>query len=195
MIIPAIRIVALVSVLACCAVAIFLGANGIRSVEDFRNYRVMRSLRDPIVVALANGSLTAGSTTNQMFAVDTPLWTEDYGRCKIYGFTPEQSYDYQTIVTVDDRMVSARVGSCTWRWTFFDAMPEDVAESVWSVRALRDTIEQMPDYAVILQPQIDQQLAALGVPPTATAEMAEPSDAPMDRASCLGNGESTTGPR
>lgn len=175
-----IKIVALFSVLACAAFAMYCNANGIRSVEDFRNYRVMRSVPDPIVMALADESLTLGSTTQQMLAVDTPSWTEDYGRCKIHGFKPERSYDHQTIVTVDDLIVSAHVGSCTWRWSFFDEMPDKIAESVGSVRGLRDAIERMPEHAAILQPLLDKPLATLGVQPEARPEKAEPSDAPKD---------------
>ena len=168
------KIVAFASVVACVALAIYCGANGIRSVQDFRNYRVMRSVSEPVVMALADGTLAVGSTTKQMLAVDTPFWTEDYGRCKIHGFAPERSYDDRTIVTVDDRIVSAHVGSCTWRWSFFDDMPDDVAESVGSVRGLRDTIERMPEHAAILQPLLDEQLGLLGVHPVASAQKAEP---------------------
>jgi hypothetical protein len=168
----AIKTVAIMSVAACVAFAIYCGVNGIRSMDDFRNYRTMRSIPDPIVVALADGTLGLGSTTQQMLAIDSPSWTEDYGRCKIYGFTPERSYDHQTIVTVDNRIVSARVGSCTWRWSFFDETPDEIAESVAYARGLHNTIEQMPKYAAILQPLLDERLASLGV---ATDNKAEPS--------------------
>ena len=174
MIVHAIKIVAFVSVAACVALAVFCGANGIQSVDDFRNYRVMRSVPDPVVVALADRSLAVGSTTKQLLAVDTPSWTEDYGRCKIHGFTPKRSYDYQIIVTVDDRLVSARVGSCTWRWTFFDELPDKVAESVGAIRGLRDAIERMPEHAAILQPLLDTQLASLGAKLAESVSEAEP---------------------
>ena len=173
MIVNAIKIFAFFSVAACVAIAIYCGANGIRSMEDFRNYRVMRSVADPVVVALADGSLVVGSTTQQLLAVETPNWTEDYGRCKIHGFTPERSYDHQTVVTVDGRIVSAHVGSCTWRWSFFDEIPDDVAKSVGSVRGLRDAIERMPEHAPIIQPLLDEQLAILGVQSVASTEEAE----------------------
>ncbi|WP_345681673.1 hypothetical protein [Novipirellula caenicola] len=127
----------------------------------------MRSVPEPIVVALANGTLEAGSTTRQMMSIDTPSWTEDFGRCKIHGFAPEGSYDYRTIVTVDNRMVSADVGSCTWRWSFFDEIPDDIARSVGSVRGLRDAIERMPEHADKLQPLLDEQLSSLGIEQTA----------------------------
>ncbi|MCC9644345.1 hypothetical protein LOC71_18870 [Rhodopirellula sp. JC740] len=174
MIVHAIKIVAYLSVVACIGLAVYCGANGIRSVEDIHNFRVMRSVPDPVVVALADGSLAVGSTTKELLAVDTPAWTEDYGRCKIHGFTPERSYDRQTIVTVDGRIVSAHVGSCTWSWTFFDEMPEDVAEAVGSVRGLRYAIDLVPEHAAILQPLLDEQLASLGVQAAAGAGKAEP---------------------
>ncbi|WP_461508659.1 hypothetical protein [Rhodopirellula baltica] len=134
----------------------------------------MRSVSSPVVVALADGSLAVGSTRRQLLAFDTPSWTEDYGRCKIDGFTPERDYDRQTVVTVDDRVVSAHVGSCTWQWSFFDEMPEDVAESVGSVRGLRYAIELVPEHAGILQPILDAELASLDVRPAASAQESEP---------------------
>ncbi len=173
MFVHAIKTVAIMSVVACVAFVVYSGANGIRSVDDFRNFRVMRSVPDPIVVALADGTLSVGSTTQQMMSIDTPSWTEDYGRCKMHGFAHERSYDHRTIVTVDNRMVSVHVGSCTWRWSFFDEMPDDIAESVGSVRGLRDAIERMPEHAAMLRPLLDEQLSSLGVEQTAAGGKAE----------------------
>lgn len=163
MIVRAITTVAFLSIAACIVLAICCGANGIRSMDDFRNFRAMQSVSDPVVVALADGSLMVGSTTQQMLAIDTPCWTKSYGRCEIHGFTPERSSGHQTVVTVDGRVVSAHVGSCTWRWSFFDEIPDDVAESVGSIRGLRDTIERIPEHTALLQPLLDDQLALLGM--------------------------------
>ncbi|HBE62439.1 MAG TPA: hypothetical protein DDX19_06785 [Rhodopirellula baltica] len=174
MIVNAIRIIASFSVATCVAITIYCCANGIRSIDDFRNYRVMRSVSSPVVEALADGLLAVGSTRQQLLEIDTPSWTEDYGRCKIHGFTPERDYDRQTVVTVDDRVVSAHVGSCTWQWSFFDEMPEDVAESVGSVRGLRYAIELVPEHAGILQPILDAELKSLGVQSAASAQESEP---------------------
>lgn len=162
MIVRAIQSIAVLSVVAVVAISLYCGAVGIRSLEDFRNYRAMRSVDDPIVVALAAGALPAGSTTQEMLAIASPQWTENYGRCVIYGFKPKQSYDHQSIATVDGRVVSARVGSCTWRWSFYDDMPTDIAESVSNVRGLRSAIERMPEHAAILHPLLDAELVALG---------------------------------
>lgn len=96
------------------------------------------------MAALADGTLTLGSTRQQMLAIATPIWTEDYGRYKIYGFRPKPGYEGQAIVTVDDRLVSASVGSCTWSWSFFDETPQDVSEAVGAIRGLREVIERMP---------------------------------------------------
>jgi hypothetical protein len=173
MFVYAIKTVAIMSIAACVAIAVYCGVNGIRSLDDFRNFRVMRSVPDPIVVALADGTVNVASTTQQILSIDTPSWTEDFGRCRIYGFAPERSYDYRTIVTVDNRVVSAHVGSCTWRWSFFDEVPDDIAESVGSVRALRDSIERMPEHADILRPLLDEQLVSLGVYSVAAGGKAE----------------------
>ncbi|MCS7468013.1 hypothetical protein NZK35_15270 [Stieleria sp. ICT_E10.1] len=150
-----------------------LRMNGICSFDDFRNFRLMRSVSDPIVVAFADGQLGLGSTTQRMLCIDSPTWTENYGRCTIYGFAPKRGYDHRTVVAVDDRVVSARVGSCTWGWTFFDETPTDVADSVGVVRGLRDAIERMPEYAAILQPLLDDQLSSLELQSTAETGRAE----------------------
>ncbi|MEM6471713.1 MAG: hypothetical protein AAF802_19285 [Planctomycetota bacterium] len=176
MIVRAIKFVAFVGVVACAGFAVYCYANGIRSVREFRDYRMMRSVPDPVVVALANEKLTVGSTTKQLLAVDTPARTDDYGRCKIHSFKPERSYDHQTIVTVDGRIVSAHVGSCTWQWTFFNEMPDDVAESARFVQGLRHAIDLVPEHAAKLQPLLDEQLASLGVDKVATKKKTEPSD-------------------
>ena len=91
MFVHAIKSVAITSVVACVAFAIYCGANGIHSLNDLHNYRVMQSVPDPIIVALADGSVSVGSTTKQILSIDTPDWTEDYGRCKVFGFAPERS--------------------------------------------------------------------------------------------------------
>jgi hypothetical protein len=98
-----------------------------------------------------------------MLAIATPIWTEDYGRYKIHGYKPKPGFEGQTIVTVDDRLVSASMGSCTWSWSFFDETPQDVSETVGAVRGLREVIERMPQYAAILQPKLDEHLRTLGM--------------------------------
>jgi hypothetical protein len=163
MITTVIKSVAVLATLACVAFVWFCAQNRIHSVSDFRNFRIMRSINDPIVMALADGKLIAGSTTQQMLATENPVWTHDYGRCKIFGFVPERSYDHQTVMAVDGHLVSASVGSCTWRWSFFNQVPEEVADSVGHVRALRELIEQMPHIASHLRPQLDKHYAVLGI--------------------------------
>jgi len=154
---------AVLAAAACLALVWFCAENRIHSISDFRNFRIMRSSNAPVVMALADGKLMAGSTTQQMLAIERPVWTHDYGRCKIYGFAPEQSYDHQTVIAVDGYLVSASVGSCTWRWSFFNHMPDEVADSVGHVRALRDLIDQMPQHATHLRPQLNKHYATLGI--------------------------------
>ena len=175
MLVRTLQTIALLTVTSVIALAIYCGSNGIRSVDDFHNYRAMRSVRDPIVVALADGTLPAGATTQQMLAIASPQWSQNYGRCVVYGFTPERSYDHQSIVTVDGRVASAHVGSCTWQWSFYDNIPDDVAEAVGHVRGLRDTMERMPEYAHYMQPLLDEQLRILGVQVNSVNKKAEPS--------------------
>lgn len=162
-----IKSVAIVCVAASVAAVGYCVKNHIRSTHDWRNFRAMRSQSAPIVVALADGSLTAGASTSQMFAIEAPVRAEDYGRCVIYGFAPDRSYDRRTVVTVDGFVVAAHAGSCTWHWTFFDHMPSDIADSVSSVNSLRSTIDRMPTYKHLLQPMLDAELAKLAVQPAA----------------------------
>jgi hypothetical protein len=163
MMVQAIKFIAIALVLFGIGIVVYCSANGIGSIHDYRDFRAMRSVREPIVDALADGTLTLGSTRQQMLAIATPIWTEDYGRYKIHGYKPRPSYDRQTIVTVDDRLVSASVGSCTWSWSFFDETPQDVSETVGAVRGLREVIERMPQYAAILKPKLDEHLRTLGM--------------------------------
>ncbi|WP_145390248.1 hypothetical protein [Stieleria neptunia] len=172
MLVRTLQTIALLTVASVIALVIYCGSIGIRSVDDFHDYRAMQSVDDPIVVALAEETLTAGATTQEMLAIASPQWSESYGRCVVYGFTPERSYDHQTIVTVDGRVASARVGSCTWQWSFFDNTPIGVAEAVGHVRGLRDTMERMPEYAHYMQPLLDEQLDILGVHVNVTNEEA-----------------------
>ena len=191
MLVRSLQTIALLAIGITIALAIYCGANGIRSFDDFQNYRTMRSVGDPIVVALADGTLPAGATTQEMLAVASPQWSENYGRYVIYGFTPERSYDHQTIVTIDDRVASAHVGSCTWRWSFYDNIPDDVAEAVGQVRGLRSTMERMPEYAHYMQPLLDDQLEILGVQVNAANKKAEPSVAAEPGLQGFTNGQST----
>ncbi|MEZ6133801.1 MAG: hypothetical protein R3C53_02715 [Pirellulaceae bacterium] len=195
MLVRTLQTIALLATATVVAVAIYCGANGIRSVDDFHNYRVMRSVDDPIVIALADGTLPAGATTQEMLAIASPQWSENYGRCVIYGFTSERSYDHQTIVTIDGRVASAHVGSCTWRWSFYDNTPDDIAEAVGHVRVLRATMERMPKYAHDMQPLLDEQLDFLGVQVSSVKEEAEPSVATEPGLQGFTNGQSTLPPR
>ncbi|WP_164103823.1 hypothetical protein [Candidatus Laterigemmans baculatus] len=163
----ALRAVAIVGVAAGVAAVSYCVKNDIRSADDWRNFRAMRSESAPIMVALANGSLTAGDSVREMLAVERPVRSDDYGRCVIYRFAPERSYDYRTVVTVDGFVVAAHAGSCTWRWTFFDHTPSDIAASVSSVNGLRSTMDQMPTFKHLLQPMLDAELAKLAVQPAA----------------------------
>ena len=176
-----IKTIAVAAIATCVAIGVHCRVNGIRSFDDYRNFRAMRSVSDPIVVALADQSITAGSTISELLAIDTPTWTEDFGRCVVYGFTPKRSFDYQTVEAVDGHVVSARVGSCTWRWTFFDNTPDGISSSVASVRSLRKTIDQMPAYATIIQPLLDAELVSLGAAPTKPRTEAEQKNPPERR--------------
>lgn len=164
LIVPLLTTAAFIGITTCVSVGIFCRANNIHSADDFRNYREMRSVTNPVVVAFADGLLTVGSTKQELLSLDTPYWTDSYGRCEIYGFMPKRSYDYQTVVTVNSRVVSAHIGSCTWRWTFCDEMPVEVADAVASVISLRAMIERMPDDKDVLQPMLDEKLAFLEMP-------------------------------
>ena len=167
--------ITLLVITAVVAVAFYCGTSGIRSLDDFRNYRAMRSVSDPIVIALADGILPADATTQDMLAIASPQWSENYGRCVIYGFTSERSYDQHTIVTIDGRLASAHVGSCTWQWSFYNNIPDDVAEAVARVRDLRATMERVPEYAQYMQPLLDEQLDLLDVQVNSADKEAEPS--------------------
>lgn len=161
----AIKSVAISCVAAGLLAVFYCWTHGIRSADDWRNFRAMRSYNAPIVVALASGSLSAGSSTGQMLAVDTPAWAETYGRCVFYGFAPEGSYDRVTVATLDGVVVSAHAGSCTWHWTFFDQMPTEISRSVNSINSLRTTIDRLPAYRHLLQPLLEAELTKLAVQP------------------------------
>lgn len=166
--------IALLALGTLLASTIYLAAKGIRSIEDYRDYRAMRLVNDPVVLALADGTLPAGATTQEMLAIATPEWSEVYGRCTVYGFEREGSYAYQTIVTVDDRLVAAHVGSCTWGWSFYDDTPSEIRGALASVQHLRKAIQEMPEHAHLLQPTLDESLGILGMPRSPVNESGEP---------------------
>ncbi|MEM1347810.1 MAG: hypothetical protein AAGI01_04575, partial [Myxococcota bacterium] len=84
----ALQAAALFALAAVAAGLIYCTANGVWSIEDYDNYRSMRSVDDPIVVALADGALAAGDSTNVMIAIDQPEWSEVLGRFALHGFAP-----------------------------------------------------------------------------------------------------------
>lgn len=162
-----IKSVAVACLLAGVAVGYYCFKHNIRSLDDYRNFRSMRSDPSPIVAALADGTLTAGSTTAEMLAVARPAWTEDYGRYEVYGFA-YGGYENRTVAVLDGRLVAAGAGSCTWHWTFFDDTPSHIADAVGSVRGLRSVIDRMPQHKPSLQPMLDAELAKLAAPTAAS---------------------------
>lgn len=64
--------VAMLCVAASLLAVSYCWKNGIRSGDDWRNFRAMRSQNAPIVVALAGGFLTAGSSAREMLAIRQP---------------------------------------------------------------------------------------------------------------------------
>lgn len=139
--------------------------NGIHNVRDLENFRMMRSWEHPILHALQEHSIVVGTSLDVVRDIESPQWTEDFGRCQIFHYTPEGSYDRLVVVSVDNHVVSASAGSCTWHWTFFDNVPEDVRSAVGKVQGLRQTIELSPQFENILRPQLEQQMAILQMAP------------------------------
>ena len=188
---PALITVAVLSVAAFGAAVIFCSANGVALIGDLRNFRMMRAVDAPVVVALANGSLVEGSTVSQLLSTQQPEWTEEYGCFVTYGFTPVGSYDHYLVSAVDGRLVDAQVGSCTWRWTFFRNVPDDVAAAVGAVDGLRQSIDRMPERATVLQPLLDAELAKLTVASGATAVGATASPMAEPLAGAVSDGTSS----
>jgi hypothetical protein len=162
-----VSIIVLFAIIAIGAITIFCAANGIWSRDDFYRYRMMRSTNEPIIDALADGTLHVGSTTREMLAIDSPDVVRDYGRCIRYSFAPANSYDYRTVTTLDGHIVAASVGSCTWYWDFFDELPEEFAQAIQIVRTLPQLVERNPQIAEHLTPMLEAARKTLAMPPAA----------------------------
>ena len=156
-------ITALTSVVVFATFMTFCATHDIHGPTDFRNYRIMRSSTHPVVIALADGSLVEGSRESALFAIATPVWTDDYGRYQIHGFAPKQSYDSITVQAIDGRLVAAGTGSCTWGWSFFYNVADDIALAASALDTLRDTIERRPEDAAMLKPCFDDVEFTLGI--------------------------------
>ncbi len=126
----------------------------------------MIACQHPFVESLADGKVFAGMLERDLLSLHTPEWTEMYGSYTTFGFMP-QGYDYVTISTVNGRVTSARAGSCTWCWTFFEKTPNDVLESVHAIKSLRRAIGRSPSCESVLRPILWAQCVKLGIDPPA----------------------------
>ena len=159
------KLIASATIITLIGAAAFCWAYGIRSTRDLQNYREMIACQHPVVESLAEGIVFDGMLERDLLLLHKPEWTETYGCYSSFGFTPQGSYDYVTISTMNNRVCSAHAGSCTWRWTYFANTPSDVLETVHAIEALTRMIDQSPNTENVLRPILKSEYAKLGVHP------------------------------
>ena len=116
-----------------------------------------------VVQALSSGTLQQGSTEDELLAVQQPLWQKHYGRYRIFGYEPENSYNSTVVCTLDGRVASAGTGSCTWHWHFFDSLPEDVLWAQHALDTYRRIVDDDPAMIEPLKTSFDAVYSTLGM--------------------------------
>lgn len=124
----------------------FCASKGIWSRSDLDRYLAMRSSASPVMIALDSGRLRPGSSVEELLEIEPAVGQEEYGKCVIYHYTPQGSYDGMTVVTWNQKLTTASARSCTWHWDFFDTTPAWIREKVSSIKQSRKSRHLMPKY-------------------------------------------------
>ncbi len=127
------------------------------------DYAAMTGSPHAVVQALNSGTLQQGSSEDELLAIQQPLWQKHYGRYRIFGYEPENSYNSTVVCTLDGNVISAGTGSCTWHWLFFDSLPEDVSRARYALDTYREIVADDPDMKGPLQTSFDAVYATLGM--------------------------------
>ena len=127
------------------------------------DYDAMMASPHPVVQALRTGASRKGSSETELLAIQDPLWTEYYGRYRVFGFDPEGSYDSTIVCTLDGEVASAGTGSCLWYWRFFHNIPADVIHARHALDRYREIVAEDSTMEGPLRTSFESVHATLGI--------------------------------
>ena len=128
--------------------------------RERESHKIVSHSDDPLIHALFAGDIQPGALIQAVTSKLPPLRTETFGSYSIDDFD-EPGYSWRTLVTYDDRVVRATVGSCTWDWTFFDNLPSEALTTISRLRYLRKYLKNHPESEEMISRLIQEQLSKL----------------------------------
>lgn len=96
----------------------------IRSTRDLAAYVGMSHECHPVWKELAFHRVRLGQPVEDVIAHTKPISIDRHGRFIELGYQEGFSFTGLQIIAMDGKLVRACAGSCTWDYTFFDAMNE-----------------------------------------------------------------------
>jgi len=103
---------------------------GIHSGRDFKAYVGMALECHPVWRDLALHRIYEGQPVDDVIKQTNPVLVVRHGRFVELGYQEPLSYTGVQIVAMEGTLARACAGSCTWDYTFFDAMTDSDAKEM-----------------------------------------------------------------
>jgi hypothetical protein len=144
---PTLPLVRILFITTLSAIVVFLGLCKFLRIShrnDVLAYCGMHRECHPAWKQFALRRFGAGDSTKKLLRRFPPTRTEEFGRYGIYSYG--DGFTVFWVMTKDDKLLSAAVGSCTWQFTFFhtpDPELERQYAALLNARAVKSSSQEL----------------------------------------------------